>query len=165
MSAPCNWTQNNIFIIGDAVTLLFTLGRLHESTLRLSPGTIGAHYLKGTALLLKGEPEAALESFTREEGFEGAFRLLGQALALYALGRQEEHQAKLNELIERWGDQRPSWVAVVYAYMGDTDRAFEWLQKSVDEEEEGGFNPVNPFLQPLADDPAMSPHYNPAINT
>jgi tetratricopeptide (TPR) repeat protein len=129
----------------------------YETTLRLSPGRIGVHLFKGTVLLSKGEPEAALESYTREEGFEGAARVLGQALALYALGRQEEHQAKLDELIERWGDERPSWVAYVYAYMGDTDRAFEWLQKSVDEEEEGGFNPADPLLQPLADDPRWLP--------
>jgi hypothetical protein len=38
--------------------------------------------------------------------------------------------------------------------MGDTDRAFEWLQKSVDE---GGFNPAHPLLQPLADDPRWLP--------
>jgi adenylate cyclase len=128
----------------------------YETTLHLSPGYLGAHYNKGEALLLKGEPEAALESFTREEGREGAGRVLGQALALYALGRQEEHQAKLNELIERWGDQRPSSVARVYAYMGDTDRAFEWLQKSV-AEEEGGFNPMNPLLQLLHNDPRWLP--------
>jgi len=129
----------------------------YESALRLSPGTIGAHYSKGMALLLKGDFEAALESFTREEGYEGAARVHGQALALYALGRQEEHQAKLNELIERWGDQWPSKVAHVYAYMGDTDRAFEWLQKSVEEEEEGGFGPTDRLLQPLADDPRWLP--------
>jgi len=128
-----------------------------ETALRLSPARIGVHFVKGTVLLSKGEPEAALESFTREEGFEGAGRVLGQALALYALGRQEEHQAKLNELTERSGDERPSWVAYVYAYRGDTDRAFEWLQKSVEEEEEGGFNPADPSLQPLADDPRWLP--------
>jgi tetratricopeptide (TPR) repeat protein len=34
------------------------------------PGPLGAHYHIGMTLLLKGEPEAALESFTREEGDE-----------------------------------------------------------------------------------------------
>jgi tetratricopeptide (TPR) repeat protein len=126
----------------------------YETVLRLSPGSLFAHYYKGTALLLKGEPEAALESFTREEGREGAGRAQGQAIALYALGRQEEHQAKLSELTERWGDQGPSWVAQVYAYRGDTDRAFEWLQKSVDEE---GVYPADPLLKPLADDPRWLP--------
>ena len=126
----------------------------YETALRLSPGRLFAHYFKGTVLLLKGEPEAALESFTREG--DEAYRIKGQALALYALGRIEEHQARLNELIERWGDQWPSEVAHVYADVGDTDRAFEWLQKSVDEEE-GEFNPMDPLLKPLADDPRWLP--------
>ena len=41
--------------------------------------------------------------------------------------------------------------------MGDADRAFEWLQKSVEEEEEGGFNPADPLLQPLHNDPRWLP--------
>jgi adenylate cyclase len=128
----------------------------YETALRLSPGLIGVHYLIGAALLLKGEFEAALESFTREEGFEGALRVMGQAMALYALGRIEEHQARLDELIERWGDEWPSAVANVYAYMGDTDRAFEWLNRSA-QEEGGAFAPREPLLQPLANDPRWLP--------
>ena len=38
----------------------------YETALRLSPGHMGVHYFMGTALLLNGEAEAALESFTRE---------------------------------------------------------------------------------------------------
>ena len=77
-------------------------------------------------------------------------------MALYALGRQEEHQAKLDELIERWGDQWPSSVAVVCAYMGDTDRALEWLNRSA-QEEDGAFDPANRLLKPLHNDPRRLP--------
>jgi adenylate cyclase len=185
---------NDINIISNAASLLFTLGRVDESiaideyvaardpvnpvghsnlaasyrfagrwddaiasletALRLSPGRLFAHYFKGMALLLKGDLEAALEAFS-QESYE-QYRVLGQAIALYALGRQEEHQAKLNELIERWGEERPSVVAVVYAYRGDTDRAFEWLNKSA-QEEGGAFDPMDPLLKPLADDPRWLP--------
>lgn len=126
----------------------------YETALRLSPGNIGAHYSIGKALLLKGEFEAALESFTREVDEE--YRVKGQAMALYALGRIEEHQAKLDELIERWGDQWPSEVAHVYAFMGDTNRAFEWLNQSA-REEDGAFDPNEPLLQSLANDPRWLP--------
>jgi TolB-like protein/Tfp pilus assembly protein PilF len=135
-------------------------GRLNESiasyqtALHLSPGRIGAHYYKGVALLFKGEPEAALESFTKEGGDE--YRVKGQALALHALGRQEEHQARLGELIARWGDQWPSEVAHVYAYLGDADRAFEWLRKSA-KEEDGAFNPKDPLLRSMVNDPRWLP--------
>jgi tetratricopeptide (TPR) repeat protein len=125
----------------------------YETTLRLSPGYLGAHYHKGTAQLLKGEFEAALESFAREG--DEAWRINGQAIALYALGRQEEHRAKLDELIERWGDQWPSEVAQVYAFMGNADLAFEWLNKAVLAGEP--FDPAEPFFQPLANDPRWLP--------
>jgi adenylate cyclase len=127
---------------------------VYETTLRLSPGRMGAHYAIGRTLLFKGEFEAALESFTREEGDE-QYRVKGQALALYALGRQEEHQAKLNELIERWGDRWPSEVAHVYAFMGNADLAFEWLNKAVLADDT--FDPAEFFFQPLADDPRWLP--------
>jgi hypothetical protein len=103
---------------------------------------------------MKGEPEAALDPIA-QEGFE-ALRVQGQALALYALGRREEHQAKLDELIERWGDQWPFTVAHVYAYMADTDRAFEWLNKSV-QEKAGQFEPTDHRFESLANDRAVTP--------
>ena len=121
-----------------------------ETGLRLSPGYIGAHYWIGTALLFKGEPEAALVAFARESDEE--YRVKGAALASYALGREAEYQARLDELIARWGDQWPSEVAHVYAWTGETDRAFEWLARSA-AEEDGAFDPKHPMLWPLKSDP------------
>jgi hypothetical protein len=103
------------------------------------------------ALLFKGEAQAALEAFSREEGLEG-LRVKGEALVLHALGRQEQHQAKLDELIELWRDKWPSEVAHVYAWTGEMDLAFEWLAKN-----EGGFDPHEPLLGPLKNDPRWLP--------
>jgi TolB-like protein/DNA-binding CsgD family transcriptional regulator/Tfp pilus assembly protein PilF len=100
-----------------------------ETALRLAPGGIAAHYWIGLALLLKGEAAAALQSFEREPYEE--YRLKGSALALHALGREEEYRARLAELIVRWGQQRPAEVAQVCAWTGDADRAFEWLDRAV----------------------------------
>jgi TolB-like protein/Tfp pilus assembly protein PilF len=125
-----------------------------ETALRLSPGYIGAHYWIGTALLFKGEPEAALAAFARESDEE--YRVKGAALASFALGRETEYQARLDELIERWGDQWPSEVAHVYAWTGETDRAFEWLARSA-AEEDGAFDPKHPMLWPLKNDPRWLP--------
>jgi len=56
-------------------------GRLDEAsaslraTLALSPGRIGGHYGIGVALLLKGEPEAALAAMQQESFHE--HRLIG----------------------------------------------------------------------------------------
>ena len=123
-----------------------------ETALRLSPGRLLARYDIGVALLMKGEPEAALESFSSEG--EESLRVTGQALALYTLGRQDEYLARRDELIERWGDQWPFQVADVYAWTGDADRAFEWLDRAFVQ------NHINlvelrqkPFYRPLHADP------------
>ena len=137
------------------------IGRLDEALglfrtiLTLSPSRAAAHYNVGIALLLKAESELALAAFNQEMGDE-EYKVKGTALALYALGRQDEFEAKLSELIERWGDQWPSEVAHVYAYTGDTDAAFQWLVKSA-AEEEGAFYPYDPLLTTLHDDPRWQP--------
>jgi hypothetical protein len=59
-------------------------------------------------------------------------------------------------LIERWGDEWPSEVAHVYAYTGNADAAFSWLEKSA-AEEDGGFQPQQKFLDSLRDDPRWLP--------
>ena len=140
-------------------TVYLWAGRLDEAiasyrtALTLSPGRLGAQYSIGTALLLKGESEAALAAFALEEGDE-EYRVKGAALALRALGRQAEYEAALGELRERWGDRWPSEVAHVYAWAGDADTAFEWLDQSVAQNEDGLTNQfLRPILAPLHDDP------------
>ena len=125
-----------------------------QTALRLSPGYISARYYMGLALLFKGEAEAALAAFEQEKDEE--YRVKGQALALHDLGRQAEFEVRLQELIDRWGDQWPSEVAHVYAYAGDTETAFQWLEKS-SAEEDGTFIPQSPFLRSLREDARWLP--------
>ncbi|MEO0972612.1 MAG: hypothetical protein AAFX85_05910 [Pseudomonadota bacterium] len=88
-----------------------------------------------------------------EEGDE-QYHVKGQALALHALGRKADYEAKMVELIERWGDEWPSEVAQVYAYIGDADAAFAWLDKAI-AQREVGLNEqfLNPLHASLHDDP------------
>jgi len=124
-----------------------------QTALRLSPGMIGAHNMIGTALLFKAEPEAALDQFSQEESDE-QYGVKAQALALYSLGREQEFQGKLEELIERWGADWPSGVAQVHAYVGDADAAFQWLSRAIDQDEAGLNEQVlSPFFRPLHADP------------
>jgi len=122
-----------------------------EICLHLSPGSGGTQYSIGEALLFKGEAEAALEAFAREEE---VYRVKGQALALHALGRKEEHEQKLQQLIERWGDEWPSEVAQVYAYRGDVDRTFAWLDRAIEQDEGGmGWQFLLPYYKAVHGDP------------
>jgi len=85
----------------------------YQSVLRLSPNHTGAHCGLGRALFFKGEAEAALAEFALVK--DESFLLKGTAMALHDLGRQETYEAKLQELIDRWGDEWPVEVAHVYA--------------------------------------------------
>ena len=121
-----------------------------RNVLMLSPGFIGAHYFTGLALLLKGEPTAAQAAFEHET--DEQYRAKGAALALHALGRQKDSKAALEELIERWGGRWPQEVAHVYAWIGDADAAFAWLNTAVARNKyEGDY--LFPLYAPLHEDP------------
>lgn len=98
--------------------------------LRLSPGFLFAHSQIGLALLMKGEAEAALEAFEKEPAEEG--RAAGMAMALHTLGRQEEYEVQLLKAIELLGEAFPSEVAAIYAWTGEADETFRWLERAVE---------------------------------
>ena len=61
-------------------------------------------------------------------------RLQGTALALHNLGRQDEADGALAALIaiQDMGDYEAIWpylIATAYAWFGDADKAFEYLEK------------------------------------
>jgi TolB-like protein len=124
----------------------------YRTALTLNPGRIGAHNGIGESLLLKGKPEAALKEYAQEGDEE--WRVKGTALAMYAMGRQAEFELAFAELRERWGDQWPSEVAHVYAFTGDSDAVFEWLDKAVEQNEDGLYQQFSiPLLKSQHDDP------------
>ena len=100
-----------------------------QTALRLAPDRTLAHYTIGTVLLAKGDASAALEEMKKEPG--EPWRLDGLSLTNFALGRKAESDAALNELIRKY-EKESSWnIAYDYAYRGEADHAFEWLEKAV----------------------------------
>jgi len=136
-------------------------GRLDEAiassrtALSLSPGIGGAQYRLGEALLRKNEPEAALTAFQQEEDDE--WRVKGTALALHDLGRHAEYEEAFAELRERWGERWPIEVAHVYAWTGDTDEVFTWLEKELKVNGGLGGVMVDNFFTNLHDDQRWLP--------
>lgn len=136
-------------------------GRLDEAitssrtAMTLSPGTAGAQYYIGEALLRKGEPEAALTTFAAERDEE--WRVKGTALALHDLGRQTEYEEAFAELRKRWGERWPIEIAHVYAWTGDTDAVFAWLEKELEVSGGLGGVMVDSFFTELHEDPRWQP--------
>lgn len=149
----------NASVHGRLAISFFNAGRLDESiasmrtSLRLSPGRIAGHYWIGLALFMKGDTEAALASFAQEEE-DPEYRVKGMALASYELGRLDEFEAAFAELREGWGERWPSEIAHVYAWIGDADAAFAWLDRSVAQNEDGLNQQFdNPLYRRLHSDP------------
>jgi tetratricopeptide (TPR) repeat protein len=93
------------------------------------------HYIRGLVELAQGRSEAALARFDREV-HEG-FRLQGRSLAQYALGRQKKSAAALRALIERYAHQGAVQIAELYAYRGEANLAFEWLERAYAQRDPG----------------------------
>ena len=53
-------------------------------------------------------------------------------MAYQALGRKADSDAALAALIAKYEKDGPSNIASVYAYRGEANQAFEWLDKAVE---------------------------------
>jgi TolB-like protein/Flp pilus assembly protein TadD len=96
-------------------------------TLDISPTFSLCHYLLGDVLLARGQTDAALAEYSKES-IDGA-RLGGSAMAYYALGRKSDSEAALGQLLEIQ-NSRPFTIARVYAFQGESDEAFKWLDRA-----------------------------------
>jgi len=101
-----------------------------RTVLSLSPSNGGAHCQLGIALLLKGDAKGALAEIEQETS--EIYKMIGLPLAYHALGRKADSDAALAALIAKYEKDGPSNIASVYAYRGEADKAFEWLDKAVE---------------------------------
>jgi TolB-like protein/thioredoxin-like negative regulator of GroEL len=108
-------------------------GRLTEAqaaiqrTLEISPTFAFAHYCLGLVLLARGQPEAALAEI-KKEGDDGT-RLAGSAITYFAQGAKANSDAALAQMLNEHAN-RAFEIAGVYAFRGQLDEAFNWLDRS-----------------------------------
>ena len=86
------------------------------------------------------------------------WRTIGLPMAYHALGRAAESDAALASLIERSEQEAAYNIAYVLAYLGEADRAFEWLSKAV-EYNDPGLSEIaaTPEFANIEDDPRWLP--------
>jgi TolB-like protein len=101
-----------------------------RTVLSLSPGRGGAHFNLGVALLLKGDGQGALAEIEQETS--EVWKMMGLPMAYHALGRKADSDAALAALIAKWEKDSPYNIAYVYAFRGQADTAFTWLDKAIE---------------------------------
>ena len=103
-----------------------------EEFLRPLPGPRSdyASWGLGVSWLIAGHPDKALEEFEAIEQ-TGSGRL-GKTFALYDLGRMDEFETQFAELKNEYSITMPETIARVYAWTGNNDKAFEWLDKAAE---------------------------------
>ncbi len=120
--------------------------------LELAPESAITHGMLGRVYLAEGRPEEALSEANKEKDLE--LRLQVLALAFHALGRKKESDANLAELMTKFPADDPFYIAEVFAFRRETDKAFEWLERAYTARDAGLTEIKNdPLLKSLEPDP------------
>jgi len=123
----------------------------YERCLQLNPQFTGGHVSAGLVFLQQAKLDLALSEMLNEA--EPDWRLYGLALVYHALGRKSESDSTLAELIKGFQREDAYQIAEIYAYRGETDKAFEWLERAY-RQRDGGLPSIkgNPLLRSIEKD-------------
>jgi TolB-like protein/DNA-binding winged helix-turn-helix (wHTH) protein len=117
-------------VMGYHYTALGRFDRAHDvltQAMRVAPLDEHARYYLGLGELLQGHAAAALPHF---EDSAHVLRLTGLAMAHHTFGDADASDQDLQLLITRYGHILPYNAADVYAWRGENDKAFEWLERA-----------------------------------
>ena len=120
--------------------------------LELNPQAQIAHTLIGFDYLKKGKPDSALTEIQKEtDPFVQAY---GLAIVYKALGKMKEADDKLAGLIKSDANDGAYQIAEIYAYRGEKNKAFEWLERAY-KQRDGGLASIigDPLLRNIVKDP------------
>ena len=138
--------------------LLYVAGRYEEAqsalqkALDLNPEAAFVHLTLGKILIAEGKPQQALAEIEKEPLEWG--KLTGQALACHALGHEPDSNAALSTLIAKYDTDAAYQIAQVYAYRGESDKSFEWLERAYKQRDAGLPDmKTDPLFKSLRHDP------------
>jgi TolB-like protein/Flp pilus assembly protein TadD len=112
------------YYAGHLPEALATRRRLIE----LAPNFSGAQSDLATSLLLLGRTAEALAAAQKES--DELTRLQSLSCAYWTAGRKSDSDAALHELEGKFADVNAFGIATVHSYRGETDAAFEWLDRA-----------------------------------
>jgi TolB-like protein/lipoprotein NlpI len=143
---------------GNLARILLAEGKLEEAdaqarkSAELQPAGAGNHRWQVVVAVLRGDGEEALREAQLEpnEGYH-RFEL---ALAYYARGDRAAADTALADMVANDRNLLAYQIAEVYAWRGETDKAFEWLQISYDNHDTGLLSfLIDPLMRGLRSDP------------
>ena len=145
----------NVGVLHNAGLGLYYAGRYEESVsayrkaLEIAPESPREHCFIGLDYLMESRKEEALAEMELEK--HPVLRAFGLTLAYHAVGKKKESDLNLAELVNnRAGYQ----IAESYAFRGEVEPAFHWLERLYDEHS-GGLGQLkgDPLLRSLLPDP------------
>jgi tetratricopeptide (TPR) repeat protein len=116
---------------GDAIGAAGRLGEAeleYRKALELAPHRAVTQAYLALNLWAQGRDEAALaEALEAADEFWQVYAL---AIIYHGAGRRSEADAALRDLIARYAESAAYQIAEVHAARGETDHAFEWLERA-----------------------------------
>jgi len=126
-----------------------------DAAIAINPKAAKAHLLVALLELEAGHLDAATAATEKESG--EYYQLEGRAILAYAMKRMPESNAALDKLIELYHASAAIQIAQAYAYRGERDKAFEWLDRSYAQQDPGLINvKTDPLFASLRKDPRFS---------
>ena len=125
----------------DRAFLLYLAGRYKEAladlqkALDLNPHAAFANFTLGLIFIAEGMPRQALAAAEKEQSDWAKLTL--QASADHALGRERDSNAALTQLVAKHAADAAFQVAEVYAFRGESDKAFQWLERAYEQRDAG----------------------------
>ena len=143
---------------GNLARILLAEGKLDEAdaearkSAELQPAGAGSHRWQVVAAVLRGDGETALREAQLEPN--GGYHRFELALAYYARGDRAAADAALADMVANDRNLLAYQIAEVYAWRGETDKGFEWLQISYDNHDTGLLSLlIDPLMRGLRSDP------------
>jgi serine/threonine protein kinase/Tfp pilus assembly protein PilF len=123
-----------------------------QRALAINPSNDAFHFALGQLDLLQGRVAEATAEFHKQSG--DGVRRMTTAMIEHADGHDKESQQALKDLIANHADDMAYQVGDVYAWRGESDKAFEWLERAY-QQHDSGLNGIayDPLLAALQRDP------------
>ena len=153
-------------VINRSIGLIFYHARQYDrsiealrKTIEMDPNFSSVHWWLGLVYLQKSMYKKALAEFQREKNLAkvfSPFALQSIGLAYAKMGKSEEAQHVLNELIEKRKEAyvQPSLIATLYFVLGKESQGFEWLKKAYEGRDSGlTYLKTDPVFDNVRSDP------------